>query len=100
MIKQAISLYDIVEQSEGNIVSDMDGEKVMLNIKKGKYYNLGTIGGQIWDQLKLSITVNQLVENLLSEYNVQQDECESQVISFLNLLLREELIIHKSTVQL
>jgi len=32
---------------EGNIVSNMDGEKVMLSIKNGKYYNLGEIGGFI-----------------------------------------------------
>ena len=27
----------------------MDGEKVMLSINNGKYYNLGEIGGDIWE---------------------------------------------------
>lgn len=40
-----INLDHYIVQSEGNIVSDMDGEKVMLSIKNGKYYNLGKIGG-------------------------------------------------------
>ena len=30
-------------QKEGNVVSDMDGEKVMLSIHNGKYYNLGEV---------------------------------------------------------
>ena len=40
MIKnQNISLENMIVQSKGNIVSDMDGEKVMLSINNGKYYN-------------------------------------------------------------
>ncbi len=72
----------------------------MLSIKNGKYYNLGVMGGQIWERISEPISVNQLVENLLSEYNVKQHDCETQVISFLNLLLKEELINHKETVNL
>lgn len=92
-------MSDMVEQSEGNIISDMDGEKVMLSIQKGKYYNLGKTGGQIWEHIKTPITVEQLVYNLLLEYNVERNECESQVISFLNLLLEEELVNLKATVK-
>ena len=46
---QNISLNDEVSQREGNIVSDMGGEKVMLSINNGKYYNLGEMGGEIWE---------------------------------------------------
>ena len=37
-------------------------------------------------------SVNQLVSTLMSKYDVEQSECEEQVISFLELLLKEELI--------
>ena len=36
-----MSLKSVVSQVEGQIVSDMGGEKVMLSIPNGKYYNLG-----------------------------------------------------------
>lgn len=100
MSTQAILLKHIVEQTEGNIVSDMDSEKVMLNISKGKYYNLGEVGGRIWDLMKLPITVNDLVENLLSEYDVARYDCEIQVISFLNLLWKENLVKYRETIKL
>lgn len=46
MIKsQTVSLNDYFVQGTGNIVSDMGGEKVMLSVLNGKYYNLGEVGG-------------------------------------------------------
>ncbi|MFZ3171999.1 MAG: lasso peptide biosynthesis PqqD family chaperone [Carboxydocellales bacterium] len=93
MIKnQHISLNHSIVQGKGNIVSDMDTEKVMLSINNGKYYNLGEVGGKIWDLIGVPISVNQLVTNLISEYDVKQNECEQQVISFLERLLQEDLI--------
>ncbi|KAB7708158.1 lasso peptide biosynthesis PqqD family chaperone [Bacillus aerolatus] len=89
---QNISLNYEVTQGQGNIVSDMDGEKVMLSINNGKYYNLGEMGGEIWDLMQAPITVNQMVTTLLSRFQVEQDECEEQVTSFLNHLFAEGLI--------
>ena len=50
-------------QVKGNIVSDMGGEKVMLSVNKGKYYNLGEIGGDIWELIR-KISVNQISCNV------------------------------------
>ena len=44
-----LSIHQCVGQVKGNIVSDMDGEKVMLSVDNGKYYNFGEIGGRIWE---------------------------------------------------
>lgn len=35
--------------SKRNVVSDMDGEKVMLSVHNVKYYNLGEVGGLTWE---------------------------------------------------
>ena len=80
---QNISNSDIVVQNPGNIVSDMDGEKVMLSIQNGKYYNLGELGGEIWDLIKEPISTEELVTSLQSQYDVEPTECEEQVISFI-----------------
>ncbi|GAB6455616.1 hypothetical protein bcgnr5390_58550 [Bacillus luti] len=91
--KQVILLNQCVEQVKGNVVSDMDGEKVMLSIKNGKYYNLGRLGGVIWELIEKPIPVTQLVTTLMSEYEVEQLQCEGQVISFLEMLLEEGLVV-------
>lgn len=87
-----ISKQHFISQVEGNIVSDMDGEKVMLSIQNGKYYNLGEMGGVIWEFIKEPIAIQDLIIKLTTDYDVEENECEQQVMSFLDHLLGENLI--------
>ncbi|MDG0791772.1 lasso peptide biosynthesis PqqD family chaperone [Cohnella ginsengisoli] len=87
---------DRIEQSKDHIVSDMDGEKVMLSVQKGKYYNLGEVGGRIWDLLASPCTVQQLIDNLLAQYEVEPETCRAHVASFLDTLWSEGLICRAS----
>lgn len=91
-VKSKISFNQQVSQKSGHIVSDMAGEKVMLSVKNGKYYNLGETGGIIWDLIEESVSIYQLVASLMSIYHVEQSVCEEQVLTFLENLLREGLI--------
>lgn len=92
MEKQDISLNQFITQVQGNIVSDMNGEKVMLSIQNGKYYNFGELGGVIWGLIEKPISVTQLVKELTLEYEVEQAKCEKEVVSYLEILLEEGLI--------
>jgi Xaa-Pro aminopeptidase len=92
IINSNISPNTYIKQSEGNIVSNMDGEKVMLSITNGKYYNLGKMGSRIWDLVEVQITVKELVKHLIFEYDVEPFECQQQVISFLEHISEEGLI--------
>ncbi|MBT2699472.1 lasso peptide biosynthesis PqqD family chaperone [Bacillus sp. ISL-40] len=89
---QKISLNSKVVQTEGNVVSDMDGEKVMLSIESGNYYNLGELGGEIWDLIRTPIEINKLVDTLLLTYEVEKEICEQHVLSYIEQLSREGLI--------
>lgn len=92
MKRNPILREHIIYQSEGNIVSNMDGEKVMLSIQNGKYYNLGEMGGEIWDCMKTPIKVKEIINLLMTRYDVERDECEDQVIAFLGQLLAEGIV--------
>lgn len=89
---KTMSLEQIISQVDGNIISDMDGEKVMLSINNGKYYNLGTIGGEIWDQILEPKSIQTLINSLIEIYDVEEEDCKGQVLFFLNMLLEENLI--------
>jgi hypothetical protein len=82
----------VVRESTGNIVTDMDGEKLMMNVQRGKYYNLGEIGGTIWDLIQTPVTVKSLVQDLLENFSVEEEVCQGQVIEFLKTLNKEGLI--------
>lgn len=81
-----------IVQVEGNIVSDMDGEKVMLSIKNGKYYNLGEIGGFIWECIQQPKSFTSLLEDIQANYDVTEEQCKEDTILFLEKLREEELI--------
>ncbi|MEW9501047.1 lasso peptide biosynthesis PqqD family chaperone [Jeotgalibacillus marinus] len=89
---QMLSTNHIVSQKPGNIVSDMDGEKVMLSVKNGKYYNMGDIGGVIWERMKEPIVIDKLITELTNIYDVAVSVCEEHVLSFLDHLAKEQLI--------
>ncbi|WP_077623681.1 lasso peptide biosynthesis PqqD family chaperone [Sediminibacillus massiliensis] len=94
--QQVIELDNVVVQTEGNIVSDMGGEKVMLSISNGKYYNLGEIGGEIWERIKEPVSVHSLVDSLIDQYEVEKNECRNHVTAFLCSLAGEGLVQVKS----
>ncbi|WP_199620978.1 lasso peptide biosynthesis PqqD family chaperone [Paenibacillus alkalitolerans] len=87
-----VSLNDTIFQSSGYLVSDMDGDKVMMSVQTGKYYNLGKVGGRIWGLAASPIAVSQIVDTLVSEYEVERELCERQVLSFVTKLYKESLI--------
>lgn len=88
----ALSQNQVISQVKGNIVSDMDGEKVMFSITNGKYYNLGEIGGVIWDLIENQSTPESIVQELIKQYDVDQETCENQVMTFIDMLYGEGLI--------
>lgn len=81
----------IVRSSEIPTV-DLNGEIGMMSIKNGKYYGLDSIGSHLWNLIDKPISLSGLLENIKKEYDVAGTEYESDVFSFLNNLLSEELI--------
>lgn len=70
-------------------VTDLSGEKVMVDFETGKYFMIKGVGNDIWDMLQEEITPAEIIEKLLGEYDVSKDECERSVMEFLGRL--EEL---------
>ncbi|MFP7473350.1 lasso peptide biosynthesis PqqD family chaperone [Niallia taxi] len=87
-----IEKKQLISQVEGQIVSDMNGEKVMLSVKNGKYYNLGRIGGDIWELINSPKTLDDLVVSLTEKYEVSVQDCRIQVERFLEMLWNEGLV--------
>ena len=64
-------------------VTDLNGEKVMVDFDNGKYFLIKGVGNDIWDMIQEEITPNEIIEKLLSEYDVSREECEKSVMEFL-----------------
>lgn len=82
----------IVCQSNEIDATDIDGEKVMMNLEEGQYFSLNTVGSRIWDIISEKKSINDIVATLLNEYEVDEDECERSVIEYLEILKDADLI--------
>jgi hypothetical protein len=75
-----------------HLVSDLDTKAVILSLKNGKYYGLNKVGLSIWALIQKPLTVAEIEEALLQEYEVDEETCRREVIEFLEIMIGEELI--------
>jgi Tfp pilus assembly protein PilP len=87
-----LQMDSIIVRKTGIIASDMDGETVMMNVDTGKYYNLGRTGGRIWNLIENPVRVEKLIEKLMESYNVTKEQCEKDVLPFLQKIQQCNLI--------
>ena len=74
------------------VTADMDGETVMMCVETGKYYNLGTVGGDIWALLTREMTFAQLIDALTEQYDVARATCEKETAAFVTRMADQGLI--------
>lgn len=82
----------IVVQNSGLDIADIDGEKAMMDLEKGKYFMLNGIGSIVWDIISKPCSVKEIVSDLIAEYDVETATCEESILEFLGRLNNAELI--------
>jgi len=65
-------------------VTDLVGEKVMIDFESGKYFMLTGSANDIWDLLHDGIESESIVSSLMDIYDVDIDACRESVYKFLN----------------
>jgi hypothetical protein len=94
-----IMMDSIVVAIKNQMSCDLAGEAIILSIKTGVYYTLNPLGNRIWAIIQEPIQVGKVRDIIISEYNVDREECEEDLISLFSDLEKEGLIaIEHSTV--
>lgn len=87
------NLYDIViSRAEDKISTELDGETVILDISSGVYSGLDQVGTTIWNALEKPVRFGEVVGEILDAYDVDEEQCENDLIEFLNSLSENGLI--------
>lgn len=89
----ALSLTTGVLRKPGLIFTDMDGDVVAVNVERGEYYGIGGIGARVWDLLENSVTIERIVDTICDEYEVDEETCRSDMLTFVNELMEYDLIV-------
>ena len=87
-----IEINSIVSRRQDIDTTDLDGDKVMMDLEKGQYFALNSVASTIWDEIENPIEVNEIVNKLLKEYEVEREECEKSVLEFLEGLNNASLL--------
>ncbi len=91
-MKRTLSVSSSVVVAKDQVSSDLGGEVAILHLKAGTYYGLDVVGARIWSLIQEPRTVKEIRDVLVSEYEVDPDRCESELIALLQRLADEELI--------
>ena len=75
-----------------HLYSDLNGEAVILSMKNGKYYGLNQVGKSIWNAIKDPTNLEEIQSCVMLEYEVDEDTCHREVLSFLQKMFGEGLI--------
>ena len=78
--------------SEEVLSQEVNGETVLLDLEGELYFGLNEVGTRIWQLLQSNPTVAETLTSLSDEYDVSQEQLESDVDELLNKLADAGLI--------
>ena len=74
------------------VYNEIGEETMMMDIDRGIYYVLNPVSSRIWALLEQPISVQEICEELLKQYEIEQSVCEREVIQFLGQLLDRKIL--------
>jgi len=70
----------------------IEGEAVLLNLASGQYYSLDNVGTRMWELLLKHGSVMPAVDELLAEYDVDEDQLRADLDRLLTQLADKGLL--------
>ena len=87
-----VNLDSVITKNTEIDDTDLDGEKVMMNLDKGQYFMMNEVGSRIWELIEGNTPIVNIIEALTNEYDVDEETCENTVMEFLGRLKNADLI--------
>jgi chemotaxis protein CheY-P-specific phosphatase CheC len=87
----------VVVQAEDIVYSDFDGEKVLLSVSAGKYFEMNETASRIWDLLAEPMTVSEICDILVGEYSIITEECLRAVAHSVSEMANQGIVRIRGT---
>ena len=87
-----ISRHSTVRSGPEQISVELAEEAVILSTKSEVYYGLDEVGARIWHLLKEPMTVQNLLDAILQEFDATADQCEPDLLELLDDLRSKSLV--------
>ncbi len=70
-----------------------DHEAAIINLKSGNYYSLDPVGASVWARIESGLTIDEIVDELLTLYDGDRAEVGREIGRFVEALQVEQLIV-------
>ena len=81
--------------SKDVVSCDLGGETAMLDMKEGVYYGLNEIGTVIWELIQNPITLLEIIDKILEEYEVDEETCYADTVELIKEMEKNGLVAIK-----
>jgi hypothetical protein len=87
-----VSLDSVVVRRPEPLTTPVDGELVILDLRRGHYLGIDPIGRRIWELLEQPRSVDALCAALEGQFEVSAETCRTDVLAFVAQLADAELV--------
>jgi hypothetical protein len=74
------------------LIQELEGESVLLNLNKERYFGLDEVGTQMWKALTTCESIGSAYQRLLSEYDVDAEVLRRDMDGLVEKLLKQGLL--------
>jgi hypothetical protein len=82
----------LIARRAGLIEAEVDGELVALHVDNGTCYGFNGTATRIWAMIEAPKRLSELRDALVSEFDVEPDVCEAQLLDLLKDLEGDGLV--------
>jgi len=87
-----VDLQTVLCARPGQLSTRVGGETAILSCAQGVYFGVNATGTRVWSLLQRPVRVGDVLNQLLSEFDVDPERCREDLLGFLQHLLRSELV--------
>ena len=92
-MSEPITLDTVIARRTDLMTSELsDTELVMLNIERSSYYGMQDTAKAIWACLDEPRSIAGVCAYLMTQFAVDQETCEREVLVFVNEMAKDELV--------
>jgi len=88
-----VELETVIARGAEHVETRMVGQTVMMSLARGKYFALDGTGQRVWECLEQPISIGEIIDRLLQEYEVDRAQCEAEVLAFVDELMAQGLTV-------
>ena len=89
-----LTLQNCLRPNEAEVAAKvLEGEAIIINLSNGMYYSMDKIGGLIWAMIEGGHSLGEIVEAIVSRYEVSFAQAQADVERLVRELIQENLVI-------